>query len=98
MMSSRKAILMLSVLLVTSLSPVLADGSVAQIDNDNGVTNEAFSIISKQNYLSTLDEEQKLQLAIDHWSQMSTPQMIESSIKPSSGILNLAIGLTAMDT
>ena len=92
MMSSRKAILMLSVLLVTSLSPVLADGSVAQIDNDNGVTNEAFSIISKQNYLSTLDEEQKLQLAIDHWSQMSTPQMIESSIKPSTGMLNLAIG------
>ena len=83
---------MLSVLLVTSLSPVLADGSVAQIDNENGVTNEDFSIISKQNYLSTLDEEQKLQLAIDHWSQMSTPQMIESSIKPSTGMLNLAIG------
>ncbi len=92
MMSSRKAILLLLLLLVTSLSPVLADSSVTHMDSENAMTDSSQSTISQQQFLSALDEEQKLQLAVEHWNQMSTPKMIESSFKPTTGLLNLAIG------
>ncbi|NCG42239.1 MAG: S8 family serine peptidase [Euryarchaeota archaeon] len=92
MMSSRNAIIMLALLLITSLSPVLATNPISQDDSEI-TSDDNFVLTSpQQNFLSTLNEEQKLQLAIDHWSQMTTPQSIESTIKPSTGVLNLAIG------
>ena len=91
-MSSRNAILMLALLLITSLSPALATNPISQDDSEI-TSDDNFVLTSpQQNFLSTLNEEQKLQLAVDHWSQMTTPQTIESTIKPSTGILNLAIG------
>ena len=91
-MSSRNAIIMLALLLITSLSPVLATNPISQDDSEI-TSDDNFVLTSpQQNFLSTLNEEQKLQLAIDHWSQMTTPQSIESTIKPSTGVLNLAIG------
>jgi uncharacterized membrane protein len=91
-MSSRNAILMLALLLITSLSPVLANNPTSEDDSEI-ITDNSFALTSpQQNFLSTLNEEQKLQLAVDHWSQMTTPQTIESAIKPSTGVLNLAIG------
>ena len=91
-MSSRNAIIMLALLLITSLSPVLATNPISQDDSEI-TSNDNFVLTSpQQNFLSTLNEEQKLQLAVDHWSQMTTPQSIESTIKPSTGVLNLAIG------
>ena len=91
-MSSRNAILMLALLLITSLSPVLANNQMPQDDSELVVDDNFELNTPQQNFLSTLNEEQKLQLAVDHWSQMTTPQSIESSIKPATGILNLAIG------
>ena len=91
-MSSRNAILMLALLLLTSVSPVLANNPTSQGDSEI-ITDKSFALTSpQQNFLSTLNEEQKLQLAADHWNQMVTPQSIESNINPSTGILNLAIG------
>jgi len=91
-MSSRNAILMLALLLITSLSPVLANNPTSQGDSEI-ITDNSFALTSpQQNFLSTLSEEQKLQLAVDHWNQMATPQSIESNINPSTGILNLAVG------
>ncbi|MEJ6530805.1 MAG: S8 family serine peptidase, partial [Euryarchaeota archaeon] len=92
MMSSRNAIIMLALLLITSLSPVLANNPISQDDSEQNI-DDSFTLTNlRHNFLSTLNEEQKLQLAVDHWSQMTTPQSIESDIKPSTGILNLAIG------
>ena len=91
-MSSRNAIIMLALLLITSLSPVLANNPISQDDSEQNI-DDSFTLTNLQhNFLSTLNEEQKLQLAVDHWSQMTTPQSIESDLKPSTGMLNLAIG------
>ncbi len=91
-MSSRNAIIMLALLLITSLSPVLANNPISQDDSEQNI-DDSFTLTNlRHNFLSTLNEEQKLQLAVDHWSQLTTPQSIESDIKPSTCILNLAIG------
>ena len=84
--------MMLVLLLLTSISPALADSSESQIDSDSDNAEAPIITSAQSDYLSTLDEQQKLQLAADHWSQMNNPKMFESSIKQSTGVLNLAIG------
>ncbi len=92
MMSSRKAILMLILLLMTSISPALADSSSTQEKSSSMYAETSVLAPTQQDYLSTLDEQQKLELAAEHWNQMNNPEIFESSIKTSTGILNLAIG------
>ena len=83
---------MLILLLMTSISPVLADSSTTQANSTSMDAETSALVPTQQDYLSTLDEQQKLELAAEHWNQMNNPEIIESSIKTSSGILNLAIG------
>ncbi|MBT4069666.1 MAG: S8 family serine peptidase [Euryarchaeota archaeon] len=92
MMSSRKAILMLILLLMTSISPALADSSTTRVKSSSTYAETSVLAPTQQDYLSTLDEQQKLELAAEHWNQMNNPEIFESSIKTSTGILNLAIG------
>ena len=91
-MSSRKAILMLILLLMTSISPALADSSTTRVKSSSTYAETSVLAPTQQDYLSTLDEQQKLELAAEHWNQMNNPEIFESSIKTSTGILNLAIG------
>ena len=91
-MSSRKAILMLILLLMTSISPALADSSTTRVKSSTTYAETSVLAPTQQDYLSTLDEQQKLELAAEHWNQMNNPEIFESSIKTSTGILNLAIG------
>lgn len=77
---------------MTSISPALADSSSTQEKSSSMYAETSVLAPTQQDYLSTLDEQQKLELAAEHWNQMNNPEIFESSIKTSTGILNLAIG------
>ena len=83
---------MLILLLMTSISPALADSSTTRVKSSSTYAETSVLAPTQQDYLSTLDEQQKLELAAEHWNQMNNPEIFESSIKTSTGILNLAIG------
>ena len=77
---------------MTSITPALADSSSTQEKSSSMYAETSVLAPTQQDYLSTLDEQQKLELAAEHWNQMNNPEIFESSIKTSTGILNLAIG------
>lgn len=92
MMSSRNAFVMLALLLLTSLSPLFTAESQAHFIGESDEEIDVLMTTPKGDFFSSMDEQQRLQLAVEHWNQMDSPKIIESEIKPASGILNLAIG------